>query len=330
MTEELILIFLLSFLATFISVKFLLRKMYYVKKYLDWDVGYWVPDLARKGKPLVPRLGGLAILAGFSFAVLISIKLIRPVYFVDLFAVLIMVLAVGIMAFFSDVVKTSNKLRTIIPLLASIPLIAISAGVTVMRIPFIGPVDFGLYYSLILVPIGVTACSNLFNMLAGHNGLEASTGLVAAGSILIALIIRNSMIPVFPFIVPAILLTALIGSCLAFLYFNWYPAKIFPGDTGTYAIGTVIAGAVIVGNIELIGVIALVPQIIEFFLKLRSKFKAENFGKLKKGRLYYDGKIFSLTHLIMKYVKPTEKQLTLILIGFQVLWGIVAVSSLYW
>lgn len=328
MTEELLLIFLLSFLATFLLVKFLIRKMYFVKKDLGWDVGYWVPDLARKGKPLIPRLGGLAILAGFSFAVLISIRIIKPVHFVDMFAVLVMILAVGIMAFFSDVVKTSDKLRTVIPLLASIPLIAISAGVTTIRIPFIGPIDFGIYYALILIPIAVTACSNVFNMLAGHNGLEAGTGLVAASAILGALILRNSII--FPFIVPAILLTALIGACLAFLYFNWYPARIFPGDTGTYVIGAVIAGAVIVGNIELVGVIALMPQIIEFFLKLRGWFRAENFGKLRKGRLHYDGKIYSLTHIVMKYVKPTEKQLTLILIGFQALWGVIAVSSLYW
>lgn len=329
-TEFYVMIFILSIAATFITIKFVIKKSK-EKKYKDWDVGFLVPDLARKEKPLVPRLGGLGILSGFIFAALVSIAFLDPLFYTELFAVLTMILLIGIMAFFSDIIKISDGLRTAIPFIAAIPLMATSIGVTTVALPFIGIVDFGIYYSLILVPIGVIACTNLFNMLAGHNGLEAGTVSVAAASILAAFIIRQSIAPQFPFIVPAILLVALLGATLCFLYFNWYPARVFPGDTGTYVMAAVIVGAVIVGNIEKVGVIALMPQIIEFFLKARSRFKAENFGKLdKKGRLHYDGKIYSLTHLIMKYRKPTEKQLTLYLIGLQIIFGILAVSSLFW
>lgn len=325
-----VMIFVLSIVATFIATKFVIRKSK-EKKYREWDVGFLVPDLARKGKPLIPRLGGLGILAGFIFATLISIAFIEPIYYTGLFAVLTMILLIGIMAFFSDIIKISDSLRTAIPFIAAIPIMATSVGVTTVALPFLGVVDFGIYYSLILVPIGVIACTNLFNMLAGHNGLEAGTVSIAAASILGALIIRQSMAPQFPFVVPVILLVSLLGATLCFLYFNWYPARVFPGDTGTYVMAAVIVGAVIVGNIEKVGIIAVMPQIIEFLLKARSKFKAENFGKLdNKKRLHYDGKIYSLTHLIMKYRKPTEKQLTLYLIGLQIIFGIIAISSLYW
>lgn len=320
----------LSFIITFVTTKFLIRKINFITRYLGWDVGFTVPDFARKNKPKIPRFGGLAILAGLTFAVLISVKLVDPSNLIELFATLLMIVIVGLMAFFGDVMKISDTLRTTIPLIAALPLVAISVGVTSVRVPFVGPVDFGIFYSLILVPIGVAACSNLFNMLAGHNGLEAGTGAIVATTILSALYLRNLQTPgVFPLLIPAIFLLALLGACLAFLYFNWYPAKIFPGDTGTYVMGATIAGVAIIGNIELIAIIAVMPQIIEFFLKMRVWFKAENFGELKGDRLYYKGRAYSLTHLVMRKFKPTESQLTSILLAFQALWGLIAIASLY-
>ena len=53
----------------------------------------------------------------------------------------------------------------------------INAGQTIMHVPFIGAVDFGLIYPLLIIPIGVIGATNGLNLLAGHNGLEA--GLVA-------------------------------------------------------------------------------------------------------------------------------------------------------
>lgn len=323
-------VFFGSFFLSFAATKYVIRKCWQKRK-SEWDAGFLVPDFARKNS-LVPRLGGLGILAGFAFGVLIPIKIVDPSNHIQLFAVLTTILLVGIMAFFNDLLKMSGLLRTIIPAIASMPLIAISAGVTQMTIPFIGAVDFGVFYSILLVPIGIAACSNLINILAGHNGLEAGTSAVVALSLLTALALRYSVlgIPAAPFIIPVILLVSFLGAVFAFLYFNWYPARVFPGDTGTYVMGAVIACAAITGNIEKVGVIALMPQIIEFFLKARSKFRAENFGKMQGNRMQYSGEIYSLTHIIMKYFRPTERGLTVALILFQAFWGAVAVSSLFW
>jgi UDP-N-acetylglucosamine--dolichyl-phosphate N-acetylglucosaminephosphotransferase len=193
----------------------------------------------------------------------------------------------------------------------------------------LGPVNFNLY-SLILIPIGVIACSNLVNLLAGFNGLEAGAGAIISFSIFTASIILGNM--GMHTTEASFLMIALFGACLAFLFFNWYPARIFPGNIATYMIGAAIVAAVVTGNMERIGVICLAPQIIEFLLKARSPhFSAENFGRVgKRGRMYYNGKIYSLTHLLMRTIHPTEKQLVVILLAFQALCGAAAVWSIYW
>ena len=91
-----------------------------------------------------------------------------------------------------------------------------------------------------------------------------------------------------------------------------------------------IASAVIIGNMEKIGVMVLIPQIMEFLLKLRGRLKAENFGTLVNGTLAYKGKISSLTHLFMKYTKVTEKRLVSYLLGIQAIFGTLAVWSVFW
>ena len=179
-------------------------------------------------------------------------------------------------------------------------------------------------YALILIPIGIIACSNLVNLLAGFNGLETGTGIIISIFLIVILFMSglnsNRIIAVY-------LLVGLIGALLSFLIFNWYPAKVFPGNILTYLIGSIIAVVVIIGGIEFYGAIALGPQIIEFLLKALSKFKAENFGKCKNGKLNYEGKTYSLTHLVMKKFNPTEVQLVMYLFGIQIIFGLIALAT---
>ena len=97
-------------------------------------------------------------------------------------------------------------------------------------IPFIGPVDFGILYPLLLIPIGVVGASNMVNLLGGLNGIETGMGLVYTG-----------MLSIYAYTLQEFA-TAALGAIafmalLAFLYYNKYPAKIFPGDSLTYLLG---------------------------------------------------------------------------------------------
>ena len=67
------------------------------------------------------------------------------------------------------------------------------------------------------------------------------------------------------------LLIPLLGSLLAFFYYNKYPAKIFPGDTLIIFMGATIGCAAIINDLKIEGAILLSPMIFEFFLKLRTE-----------------------------------------------------------
>lgn len=53
-----------------------------------------------------------------------------------------------------------------------------NAGQSTMNLPIVGTVDWGILYPLLIVPIGIVGASNVYNMVAGYNGLEAGMGVV--------------------------------------------------------------------------------------------------------------------------------------------------------
>ena len=326
------LIAIVSFVLTFIALPPLIRKLN--------NRGFKSQDMNKEHKPLVAKFGGIAVFLGFLVAFLLPLQLSPQQIAVNV--LLVAALSISLIAFLGfadDVLSIPDIYRVLLPLFAALPLMLLKVGTDTMALPFIGTVnlDFGSImlpfigavglnmYVLILIPIGVVACSNLVNLLAGFNGLEAGQGIIIS-LFLIALLMlggldANKVTMVF-------LLIALIGALAAFMLFNWYPAKVFPGNIVTYLIGATVAVVVIVGNVERAGAILLAPQIIEFFLKALSKFKAENFGTCVNGKLTYKGATHSLTHLIMKAMKPTETQLVLVLYVLQIVAGMLAIASM--
>lgn len=328
------LVLLISFFTVLMLTPLLIKKLK--------NMRLVAPDQNKYGKPEIPKYGGITIVLGFALAALLSLQLSSQLITVEqMLAVISTIILVSFLGFMDDVLKLRDVYRVVLPAFAALPLMATKAGHATMYIPLLGEVNFDLgiviipllgpvsanLYVLFLIPLGVIACSNLINLLAGFNGLEAGIGAIVCASLLAAAL----TLPTTPgTIVASFVLLAMLGACLSFMLFNWYPAKIFPGNLTTYALGATIVAVVVIGNMERVGVIALTPQIIEFFLKARTFFQAENFGELEGTRLRYKKPVSSLTHLFMRLLKPTEQQLVLILLAIQAVFGIIAVSSLYW
>ena len=106
------------------------------------------------------------------------------------------------------------------------------------------------------------------------------------------------------------ILAPLMGCLVAFLWFNKYPAKIFPGDTLMLFMGAAIAVGGMLSNLYIQTSVIFLPMITEFFLKMRGDFEAENYcSDAANGHLEYHGKVESLTHVFMKRMRLTEKRL---------------------
>lgn len=315
----------ISFVTTFYITPYLIKFLY--------AAGVVGLDLQKKDKPKLPSSGGICVAFGTLAGLLSHIGLHTFIYGLEsdviyLLAVTSSVLIIMFVGLLDDLNVGSRRVKTkeghdirigfpqwIKPLLtlpAAVPLMAVRAGVTRMAIPFIGNVNFGILYPLLLVPIGIVGASNVVNLLAGFNGLEAGMGIVYLLGLGVFGLLNESIGSVIFLITSA----ALVG----FIRYNWYPAQILPGDSLTYLLGSIVAAGVVVGNMEKSGIIVMSPFIIEFFLKLRSKFKASSLGKLREdGKLDppHERKAYSLTHFIMKLRPTTEKQVTILLILIQ-------------
>lgn len=294
-------------------------------------------DLQKKNKPFVANSGGIpvffSLFLGLMFFVSIQVFVFDLTqHLVFLFAAISTIFLITLIGFFDDinnkeVLEGKRKIRRGLkqwqkPLLtipAAIPMIAVKAGVTSMAMPFIGEVNFGLIYPLLLVPIGVVGAANMVNLLGGFNGSEAGMGVIYCTSLgLYSLSIGQ--------ITSAVLFFCCVGALLGFLWFNWFPARMLSGDSIQYLMGSVVACGVILGNMEKAGIFLMIPFFIEFLLKLRGKLNVHCMGKLRKdGKLDppYGKKIYSWSHIIMNLKPLTEKQVTIGLIIMQLLFSLL-------
>ena len=281
-------------------------------------------DVNKEGRPEVAEMGGLAIIAGFTAGVLLAIMLNTfnglDFNITYVLAALVTIHAMGFIGIVDDLLDIPQAVKAFLPLAAAVPLVAVSAaGSTAIGIPFIGNMDLGIFYIIVLIPIGVAVASNLTNMLAGFNGMEAGMGsaIMAVLAILAYLNGSNEMMVLF---------LPMLGALLAFLAFNWYPAKVFPGDVGNLTIGAVVASGVIIGNMEGAGAIILILYVLDFFIKAYNKFPSSKWwGELKEGKLYpVEGKVRGFAQLVMKISGGiSERNLTLVFIGMQIVVGLV-------
>jgi UDP-N-acetylglucosamine--dolichyl-phosphate N-acetylglucosaminephosphotransferase len=302
-------------------------------------------DLHKKNKPVLPASGGVCVAAGIIAGLLVYVGIKTFVYgaqsvLLVLLAIISGVLIVTFTGFLDDLNVKLRGVRTkdginlkvgisqwIKPLLtvpAAIPLMAVNAGYTNITLPLFGAVDLGIIYPLLFIPIGFVGAANMVNMLGGFNGAEAGMGVVYCLTLgLFAFMLSNEIV--------ALLFYATAASLLAFLVYNRYPARILPGDSLTYLLGSVVAAGVIVANMERVGLIVMTPFILQGILKFYSRWKmgryASDIGLLQKDgtiKSKYDKKIYSWTHLIMRFGKPTEKRIIWFLVFIQIIFSAIA------
>ena len=290
-------------------------------------------DIHKIDRPEVSEMGGLSLVVGFGAGVLLTIALqtFRPdsatAQLSVLLAVFCTVLLTTLIGIVDDLLGMRQWVKALLPIIAALPLVAVRAGISTMRIPLVGRVDFGSIYALLLVPLGITGAANAVNMLAGFNGLELGMGLIAMGS----LAVIASHVGAWASLA---LLLAGVGAIVGTMPFNWYPARMFVGDVGTLSIGALIAAACIVGNFETAGVIVIIPYTIDFFFKAFHRFPTTGWG----GELRGDGKLYcprhgpvSLCQGVLKVFNGLhERTLVLILMGIEALFGLLAIALYLW
>lgn len=211
-----------------------------VKKFAHKIGAIDVPkDDRRMHKEPIPRLGGLAIFFGFLFSFLVFGTIDEQMKAVLLGAVIIITLGI-----IDDIVPLSAKLKFCVQIIAaSIPVVygelkieRITNFMPFSSEPYIDLGIFAIPITIILI-VGIT---NAVNLIDGLDGLAVGVSTIASFTILtIALILGQPQI--------AILLAALAGACVGFMPYNFNPATIFMGDTGSTFLGYILATVSIMG-----------------------------------------------------------------------------------
>jgi len=257
-------------------------------------------DLNKPGTPEVVEMGGIAVVVGF-FAGISALLAMNGVTNENLLNVsLSTILGAAFVGMIDDLFEVRQRHKAILPFLLALPL-----GATVEQsvfIPFVGEFNLGPWM-ILAAAFAVTCAANAANMLEGFNGLGAGYGIIMSSTLVILCIEHNRLDGAF-------LLVPLLGALVAFLWFNWFPAQIFPGDTLMLFIGATLAAAGLLSGLHLQTVFIFIPLMAEFFLKFRGHFEAENYcTESANGYLEYHGRIESLTHVFMKKARLTEKRL---------------------
>ncbi|MBT4605164.1 hypothetical protein HOC01_05985 [archaeon] len=321
----LILLVILTFLLSFVSVRFWISRAKHAKLVAK--------DVHKLDSREVAEMGGLPILFAFAVGVFAFVA-IRVFVFqsqdfiVPIFAVLLSVFIAGIIGIVDDILGWKIGLaqwqKPVLTLLCAFPIMAVDAGTRIMFIPFFGNIDLGLIYPLLVIPLFLVVASNGTNMLAGFNGLESGLSMIMVSVIgFLSWKVGASYV--------AVLCAIFLACVFAFWVFNKYPARIFPGDTFTYSAGAFIAAVAIFADLEKALIILFIPFAIEFFLKLRGRFKKESFGRvLEDGSLDLRySKFYGLEHVMIwvsknLFGKATERRVVYLLYGFQLIFVVLA------
>jgi UDP-GlcNAc:undecaprenyl-phosphate GlcNAc-1-phosphate transferase len=207
-----------------------------VKRYCEAHELYDLPGPRKIHKAPIPRLAGAAFFAAY-FLGLIPGFLLLPELFWQNFKALLGIFIGGSVIFalgmFDDIkgIKPLPKLGW--EIIACLILIAFGVRLECINIPFYRLVEVG-FWGIPLTLVWLLAIINTVNLIDGLDGLAAGVSAIIAVSFLV-------LSQVMGLDLPSLLAAGVIGITLAFLKYNYFPASIFMGDSGSLFLGYIFA-----------------------------------------------------------------------------------------
>lgn len=197
-------------------------------------------DVPKDGRRMhdhpIPRMGGLAIFFGFVVSMLLFVPLDMEKKGMLLGAVIIVVLGI-----LDDIYALPAVPKFLVQIIAA--LVAVVAGnrIDVLSNPNIfssNPVWQLGWLAYPVTVIWIVAITNAVNLIDGLDGLACGVSTISAASMLVIALLVSELDGELDV---AVMMAALVGACIGFLPYNFNPAKIFMGDTGSTFLGFIMA-----------------------------------------------------------------------------------------
>ncbi len=245
-----------------------------------------------KLKQGTPTMGGILIAIGVAVGVAVgmgisgafggnlSVEFSHSISFTKLFAGLGLAFGMGLIGFFDDYIKVVKKRnlgltasqKTVMQALVTVAYLVSLAfsGLKTTWLPFVGEIRVDTGFGILFWPIAfffVYGFTNAVNLTDGIDGLASSVTLVVA----IAFMLMSGSLGLLG---SNIISASLAGACIGFLTWNWHPAKIFMGDTGSMFLGGMVVALafcidrpvylLLAGIIYLVEALSVVLQVFWF------------------------------------------------------------------
>ncbi len=261
----------------------------YVKKLAVKIGAVDAPDHRKVHTRIMPRLGGLAIYIGFVISFFLFVPYDNKP---ELLGILIGGTIVMITGMLDDKLQLSPKWKLLGQLIATaVVVIPFGLKIGVVNLPYEGSLDFStgwlFWLAVPITMIWIVGVTNAINLIDGLDGLSAGVSAIATGTMaVVALLMNDWVVATYCFV--------LLGAILGFLYFNFHPARIFMGDTGSLFLGFNLAALSIMGFKEAVFVSLIIPIVMlgvplwdTFFAIVRRIVNKKPISSPDKGHLHH-------------------------------------------
>jgi UDP-GlcNAc:undecaprenyl-phosphate GlcNAc-1-phosphate transferase len=215
----------------------------------------------------LPRLGGVAIFLAFSFSLLLWLGLsliyprllegLAPATLLRIYVPACLIFCLGI---YDDIHGASPYLKFSVQVAAAIMLFV--GGMRILDLPVLfGAHSLPWFVGLALTVLWVVAITNAFNLIDGLDGLAAGSALFSTVVFFVVALVSQSWLG-------SLMSVALAGAILGFLRFNFNPATIFLGDSGSLFIGFILSALALAGAQKAPTLVAVAIPVVSFGLPI--------------------------------------------------------------
>ncbi len=284
------------------------------------------PNNRKVHEKIMPRMGGLVIYISFMLGILIMNP--DSQYHLAIILGSVIIVATGIL---DDIFELSAKVKLFNQIAAAL-VVVLWGGVQVnfINLPFGGVLEFGVLAVPITI-IWIVGVTNAINLIDGLDGLAAGVSSIALISISgMAIVMGDVYVMTIGFI--------LLVSTLGFLFYNFYPAKIFMGDTGALFLGYMIAVLSLLGfkNVAFISfiipvIILGVPMTDTIFAIVRRLVKKAPLSAPDKSHLHHCFLDLGYTHkqtVLLIYAISAMFGLTAFIFSLTTMWGSLLILTI--
>jgi UDP-GlcNAc:undecaprenyl-phosphate GlcNAc-1-phosphate transferase len=217
------------------------------------------PGGRREQDEAVPRLGGLAIVIGLGTALVFMAILMRTIGQFglarnELLAMALATFMIFLVGLVDDIAGVSVLDKFVVQVLAAFLVVKLGWSFDVLGLPGGQNLSLGVFGQAVSV-VWIVGVTNAINLIDGLDGLAGGVVAIIAGSFLVYAVLQGNELT-------AVALAAVVGACVGFLRYNWVPARIYLGDSGSLTLGFILAITSVHSSLKAPAAVAILVPIL--------------------------------------------------------------------